>query len=87
MSAQAIRLPGYGAAELKACATRSMAAGATGSALLVGVDGRVLRVVVLNGMPVLNEAAVQAARQYVFKPALAAGRTVAVPFRFRLNCR
>jgi protein TonB len=59
--------------------------------LLVGTDGRVLGVVVLDGMPVLNEAAIQAARQYLFQPALSSGRPVAVwvavPFRFRLDGR
>ena len=57
--------------------------------LLVGTDGRVHGVVVADGVPVLNDAAVQAAWRYLFKPALAGGRPVAVwvavPFRFRLN--
>jgi periplasmic protein TonB len=57
--------------------------------VLVGEDGRVRQAVVVDGVAVLNEAAIRAALQYRFKPALAAGRPVAVwvvlPFRFRLN--
>lgn len=57
--------------------------------LLVGVDGRVKDVVVLEGVAMLNEAAVEAAHHAVFKPALQQNRPVAVwvelPISFRLN--
>lgn len=57
--------------------------------LLVGKDGRVLDVRIENSIPLLDGAAVEAARQWVFTPALANGRPVlvwvAVPFRFRLQ--
>ncbi len=59
--------------------------------LLVGRDGRVLDVRIDEGHSIvmLNEAAVRAARQWVFTPALANNQPVAVwvavPFNFRLH--
>jgi TonB family protein len=59
--------------------------------VLVGKDGRVLdaRLDEKHQVPLLNEAALAAARQWVFTPALANGRPVAVwsaiPFHFRLH--
>ena len=57
--------------------------------VLVGVDGKVQNVVVQQGVPVLNEAAIEAVRQYLFKPALANNKPVAVwvavPISFKLN--
>lgn len=59
--------------------------------LLVGRDGRVLDVRVdgHRSIPMLNDAAVAAARQWVFTPAYANGHPVAVwvavPFVFRLQ--
>lgn len=59
--------------------------------LLVGRDGRVLDVKVdeRHGVPMLNDAVVQAARQWVFTPAYANRHPVAVwvavPFVFRLQ--
>src|SRR5262249_25988292 len=59
--------------------------------VLVGKTGRVLdaRLDEKRHVPMLNEAALAAARQWVFTPALANGRPVAVwtgiPFKFRLN--
>lgn len=59
--------------------------------LLVGGDGRVLDVRIEPGhsIPLLDAAAEEAARRWVFTPALANGRAVmvwvAVPFRFRLQ--
>jgi TonB family protein len=45
---------------------------------LVGADGRVKDTVVEKSIPVLDEAAVAAVRQWVFKPAMAGGKPVAV---------
>lgn len=59
--------------------------------LLVGRDGRVLdvRIDEQHSIPMLDEAAVRAARQWAFKPALANNRPVAVwvavPFNFSLQ--
>jgi TonB family protein len=56
---------------------------------LVGRDGRVKDTRVVKPIPALNEAAVAAVRQWVFKPALAGGKPVAVwvaiPVRFTLQ--
>jgi protein TonB len=46
--------------------------------VLVGKDGRVLDVHVDGSIPLLDAAAVEAARQWVFKPALSNNRPVAV---------
>jgi periplasmic protein TonB len=59
--------------------------------VLVGKNGRVLdvRLDEKHQVPLLNEAALGAARRWVFTPALANGRPVAVwtaiPFHFRLH--
>ncbi len=59
--------------------------------VLVGKEGRVLDAVLAEKIqvPMLNEAALAAARQWVFTPGLANGRPVAcwsaIPFRFRLH--
>jgi protein TonB len=59
--------------------------------VLVGKDGRVLdtRLVEKFQVPMLNTAALEAARRWVFTPGLASGRPVAcwtaIPFRFRLH--
>jgi protein TonB len=59
--------------------------------VLVGKEGRVLDAALSEKIqvPMLNEAALMAARQWVFTPGLANGRPVAcwtaIPFRFRLN--
>jgi protein TonB len=59
--------------------------------LLVGRDGRVLdvRIDERHSIPMLDEAALRAARQWAFTPALANGKPVAVwvavPFNFRLQ--
>ncbi len=54
--------------------------------VLVGRDGRVLRTQVTKSVPGLDEAALTAARQWVFKPALSNKKPVpvwvAVPLRF-----
>lgn len=67
-------------------------AGITGTVLLhvlVGADGRVEEVRVLASVPVLNEAAIEAARHWVFRPARVSGRPVrvwvALPISFRLD--
>lgn len=56
---------------------------------LVGTDGRVRKVEVEASVPILDEAAVAAVRQWVFKPALSGNRPVKVwvrvPVRFRLQ--
>ncbi|HEY2955911.1 MAG TPA: TonB family protein [Candidatus Eisenbacteria bacterium] len=58
---------------------------------LVGKNGRVLDVLLDRDrqVPMLNEAALAAARQWVFTPALASGKPVvvwtAIPFHFRLH--
>jgi TonB family protein len=57
--------------------------------VLVGKDGRVAQVRVVQSVPMLDDAAIAAARQAVFAPALQQGRPVAVwvevPIQFRLN--
>ena len=59
--------------------------------VLVGTNGRVLdvRLSERHQIPLLNEAALVAARKWVFTPGLANGRAVtcwtAIPFRFRLH--
>jgi len=59
--------------------------------VLVGKDGRVLKTELAEKfqVPMLNEAALAAARQWVFTPGYANGKPVAcwtaIPFRFRLN--
>ncbi len=56
---------------------------------LVGKDGKVKDVKVMKGVEMLNDAAVKAVRQWVFKPALSNNKPVAVwvavPVRFSLN--
>jgi protein TonB len=56
---------------------------------LVGKDGKVKDVRVVKSVPVLDEAAVKAVRQWVFKPALSNNKPVAVwvavPVRFTLR--
>lgn len=67
-------------------------AGISGTVLLhvlVGLDGVVEDVKVLDSVPVLDAAAIDAARQWRFKPARVSGRPVrvwvALPMRFRLH--
>ena len=59
--------------------------------VLVGRSGRVTNVKVLQGVTGLNEAAVEAVKQWVFKPALSNNKPVAlwleVPIEFRLPHR
>jgi TonB family protein len=61
--------------------------------MLVGRNGRVLQAVVdeKKNDPLFNDAALGAARQFVFRPASDNGRTVAVwvtvPFRFTFIAR
>ncbi len=56
---------------------------------LVGKDGKVKDVKVVKGIPVLDDAAVSAVKQWVFKPALTNNKPVAVwvavPVRFSLR--
>lgn len=56
---------------------------------LVGKDGKVKDVRIAKSVPVLDEAAMKAVRQWVFKPALSNNRPVAVwvavPVRFTLH--
>jgi TonB family protein len=57
--------------------------------VLVGPDGRVHDAVVVKSVPMLDAAALEAARRATFQPALLNNRPVscwvAVPFRFRLR--
>jgi TonB family protein len=57
--------------------------------VLVGIDGKVRDAAVTEGIPMLNDAALQAARNAIFKPALQQHRPVAVwvhiPMEFVLN--
>lgn len=59
--------------------------------VMVGTDGRVMRTELdeKQQVPMLNEAALAAAREWVFAPGLANGHPVVcwtrIPFRFRLN--
>lgn len=57
--------------------------------VLVGKDGRVLDVHIDRGIPMLNDAAMKAARKWVFKPALNNNRPVSVwvsrPVKFSLH--
>jgi len=56
---------------------------------LVGRDGRVKETKVVRSIPLLDQAAMDAVRQWVFKPALAKGQPVevwvATPVRFTLH--
>lgn len=56
---------------------------------LVGKDGKVKRAVVVDGNPVLNDAAITCAKSAVFRPALMDNRPVEVwvliPVTFRMN--
>lgn len=56
---------------------------------LVGKDGRVKRCVIVDGNPLLNEAAIECAKTAVFRPALQDNRPVEVwviiPVTFRMN--
>ena len=56
---------------------------------VVGKDGHVLRTVIVRSVPLLDQAALDAARRWVFKPALTNGHPVAVrvmlPFKFSLH--
>lgn len=45
---------------------------------LVGKDGRVRRLKVIRGVPALNDAAVDAVKQWIFKPALSNNKPVAI---------
>jgi protein TonB len=59
--------------------------------ILVGLDGRVIRAIIAphGSIPMLDEAALEAARASVFTPALANGKSVKVwvgqQYRFRLH--
>ncbi len=57
--------------------------------VLVGKDGKVIDAIVTNGVPMLDEAALVAVRDAVFRPALQQHRPVAVwvmiPIRFLLD--
>jgi len=59
------------------------------TAALVGKDGKVKDVKVMKGVEMLNDAAVKAVKQWIFKPALSNNKPVAVwvavPVRFSLN--
>ena len=56
---------------------------------LVGKDGRVADTKIVKSVPGLDEAAANSVRQWVFKPAMAGGKPVAVwvavPVRFSLR--
>jgi TonB family protein len=56
---------------------------------LVGTDGRVQDTRIVQSVPLLDEAASTAVRQWEFKPAMAKGKPIpvwiAIPVRFRLN--
>ena len=77
--------------EYPAMAKEAGVSGLVVAHLLVGRDGHVLDVQIdeNHSILMLNEAAVRAARQWVFKPALANNKPVAVwvavPFNFRLQ--
>ncbi len=57
--------------------------------VLIGTDGRVEKVKVLKSIPMLDEAAITAAKQYVFTPAKQRERVVkvwmAIPIHFKLR--
>ncbi len=54
---------------------------------LVGTDGRIKDARVVKSVPMLDDAALAAARQWVFKPAMSNGKPVevwvAIPVRFK----
>ncbi len=58
---------------------------------LVGKDGRVKEVIILQGQPMLNDAAITSARTAVFRPALQAHRPIEIwvvmPITFQLRSR
>lgn len=70
-------------------ARRASAEGTVIVQALVGRDGHVKDTRVVNSIPLLDEAAVQAVRQWVFKPAMAKHQPVAVwvaiPVKFSLH--
>lgn len=55
--------------------------------VLVGKDGRVVKVHVDGSIPMLDNAAIEAAKQWVFTPALSSNRPVAVWITRRLKFR
>lgn len=67
-------------------AKRAGIAGTVMIQVLVGKDGRVRDTRIVKSIPMLDQAAIDCARQWVFKPALAKGQPVAVwvavPVRF-----
>ncbi len=67
-------------------------AGVEGTVLVqarICIDGQVMQVVVQQSIPMLDQAAIDATRQWVFKPARAQGEPVsvwvAIPVRFSLH--
>ncbi len=69
-------------------ARRAHKEGAVILSLIIGVSGRVESVEVLRGLPLgLTEAAVQAARQWVFEPSTYNGRPIAVQYNLTVHFR
>jgi protein TonB len=57
-------------------------------AIAIGADGRVVSVTVVRSIPLLDAAAIEAVRHWLFRPALRRGEPVAttarVPVTFRI---
>ena len=67
----------------------AMDAGVQGSVeveALIGTDGHVIDAKVLNGHPMLNESALDAVRQWEFKP-IAEAKTVTIEMTFSLRSK
>jgi protein TonB len=77
--------------EYPALARQAGVSGVVWVRVLLDREGRVRDAILdpKGGVPMLNEAALAAARQWVFEPALSNGKPVmvwvSIPFRFRLN--
>jgi protein TonB len=52
---------------------------------IIGVDGKVKDATVVNGNPMLQKAALDAVREWKYKPALLNGKPVESPVQIRLN--
>jgi protein TonB len=54
---------------------------------IIGIDGRVAQLTVISGAPILQSAAVEAVRQWVYKPYLLNGNPVPVDTTVVVNFR
>jgi protein TonB len=66
-------------------AKQSGAQGEVVLAAMIGVDGKVKNVKVVSGPPLLRNAAIQAVKQWVYKPTLLNGKPIEAETRITLN--